>query len=32
MEIQFDSMGKDHLETSEDAIDEWIEQIKEYLK
>lgn len=28
MEIQFDSMGKDHLETSEADITEWIEQIK----
>lgn len=32
MEIQFDSMGKDHLETPERKIDEWIEQIKEDLK
>ena len=29
MQIQFDSMGKDHLETLESAITEWIEQIKE---
>ena len=29
MQIQFDSMGKDHLETSERVIDEWIEQIKQ---
>ena len=29
MQIQFDSMGKDHLETPESAIIEWIEQIKE---
>ena len=28
MQIQFDSMGKDHLETSEDVITEWIGQIK----
>ena len=28
MQIQFDSMGKDHLETSQSTIDEWIEQIK----
>ena len=27
LEIQFDSMGKDHLETSEDVITEWIGQI-----
>lgn len=27
MQIQFDSMGKDHLETSEDVITEWIGQI-----
>lgn len=27
-DIQFDSMGKDHLETSEDVITEWIGQIK----
>ena len=27
MQIQFDSMGKDHLETPEDVIAEWIEQI-----
>lgn len=31
MQIRFDSMGKDHLETSEDVIEEWIEQIKEDL-
>ena len=28
MQIQFDSMGKDHLETPEDVITEWIGQIK----
>lgn len=28
MQIQFDSMGKDHLETKESVIREWIEQIK----
>ena len=28
MQIQFDSNGKDHLETSEDVITEWIEQVK----
>lgn len=27
MQIQFDSMGKDHLETSENVITEWIGQI-----
>ena len=27
MQIQFDSMGKDNLETSEDVITEWIGQI-----
>ena len=27
MQIQFDSMGKDHLETSEDVITEWIGKI-----
>ena len=27
MQIQFDSMGKDHLETSEEVITEWIGQI-----
>lgn len=27
MQIQFDSMGKDHLETPEAVIAEWIEQI-----
>lgn len=32
MQIQFDSLGKDHLETSETLIDEWIGQIKEDLK
>lgn len=32
MEIQFDSMGKDHLETSQSVIDAWIEQIKQALK
>ena len=31
MQIQFDSMGKDHLETSQRVIDDWIEQIKEDL-
>lgn len=29
MQIRFDSMGKDHLETPESAIDQWIEQIKD---
>lgn len=28
MQIQFDSMGKDHLETEESVIREWIDQIK----
>lgn len=28
MQIQFDSMGKDHLETKESVIHEWIERIK----
>lgn len=28
MQIQFDSMGKDHLETKESVVNEWIEQIK----
>lgn len=28
MQIQFDSNGKDHLETSEDVITEWIGQVK----
>ena len=32
MQIQFDSMGKDHLETPERVIDKWLEQIKEDLK
>lgn len=32
MQIQFDSMGKDHLETPERVIDQWIEQIKKELK
>ena len=27
MQIQFDSKGKDHLETSEEVITEWIGQI-----
>lgn len=31
IQIQFDSMGKDHLETPESVIDEWIEQIKKTL-
>ena len=31
MQIQFDSMGKDHLETSEDMIDEWINAVKKEL-
>ncbi|CDA26161.1 flavodoxins [Roseburia sp. CAG:197] len=29
MQIRFDSMGKDHLETPESVIDQWIEQIKD---
>ena len=29
MQIQFDSMGKDHLETKESVIDEWIKQVKD---
>ena len=29
MQIQFDSMGKDHLKTPESLINEWIKQIKE---
>lgn len=32
MQIQFDSMGNDHLETPESRIEEWIEQIKTTLK
>lgn len=32
MQIQFDSMGKDHLETKESVIREWIEQIKMHIK
>ena len=28
MQIKFDSMGKDHLETPENVIHEWIEAIK----
>ena len=28
MQIQFDSRGKDHLETAESVIDEWINQVK----
>ena len=32
MQIQFDSMGKDHLETPERVIDKWLEQIKGDLK
>lgn len=28
MQIKFDSMGKDHLETPESVISEWIDQIK----
>ena len=31
MQIQFDSLGKDHLETPEKDIDEWIAKIKEDL-
>lgn len=31
IQIQFDSMGKDHLETPESIIDEWIDQIKKTL-
>lgn len=29
MQIRFDSMGKDHLETPESVIDQWIELIKD---
>lgn len=29
MQIRFDSMGKDHLETPESVIDQWIKQIKD---
>lgn len=32
MQIQFDSMGKDHLETFERVIAKWIEQIKESIE
>ena len=32
MQIKFDSMGKDHLETPESVIDQWIEQIKESIE
>lgn len=32
MQIQFDSLGKDHLETSQSDIDRWITQIKEELE
>ena len=32
MEIKFDSMGKDHLETAESVIDKWISQIKKDIK
>lgn len=28
MQIRFDSMGKDHLETKESVINEWIEKIR----
>lgn len=31
MQIQFDSMGTDHLETPERVIDDWIKQIKKDL-
>lgn len=31
MQIQFDSQGKDHLETSESVITEWIAHVKEEL-
>ena len=31
MEIQFDSTGGDHLETSQNMIDKWIESIKKSL-
>lgn len=30
MKIQFDSLGKDHLETPETVITEWIESIKKF--
>ena len=30
-EIQFDSTGGDHLETSEKEIKQWIEEVKKYL-
>lgn len=28
MQIQFDSSGKDHLETPQEKIDEWIEKVR----
>ena len=31
MQIQFDSQGKDHLETPESVIAEWIAHVKEEL-
>lgn len=31
MEIQFDSTGGDHLETSEKEIRQWIKEVKKYL-
>lgn len=28
MEVQFDSSGGDHMETSEKQIEKWIEEVK----
>lgn len=32
MQIRFDSMGKDHLETPESEIEEWVEKVKQELR
>lgn len=32
MQIRFDSMGKDHLETPEREIEEWVEKVKQELR
>ena len=32
MQIRFDSMGKDHLETPESEIEDWVEKVKQELR
>ena len=32
MQIQFDSSGKDHMETSNEEVEEWIESVRQFCK